>query len=239
MALINCPECGKEISDQSQVCIHCGFPLSDPAHIAEIGTPTPKNKKNPLKIIAFVLWVTLFLTFAVFTVLYFIDLLSEKPGNNTSEEIKEEEFSLSENEELAYDVIKDYKRYLKDPDSLKLRGTIYIIESGFDKYVCFIASASNSYGGIVTSNVYYKNYEYLGNYEDDVNAEDLKNMTESERDKFLNWLNARVLLATRLYDLPYYAKPVNGKSEDKDGNIYFDIDGEKIANVLKCAYSKE
>lgn len=29
MALIKCPECGKEISDQSTVCIHCGFPLQN------------------------------------------------------------------------------------------------------------------------------------------------------------------------------------------------------------------
>lgn len=27
MALIDCPECGKKISDQSDKCIHCGFPL--------------------------------------------------------------------------------------------------------------------------------------------------------------------------------------------------------------------
>ena len=27
MALINCPECGKEVSDQAKSCIHCGFPL--------------------------------------------------------------------------------------------------------------------------------------------------------------------------------------------------------------------
>lgn len=27
MALIHCPECGKEISDKSRTCIHCGFPL--------------------------------------------------------------------------------------------------------------------------------------------------------------------------------------------------------------------
>lgn len=27
MALIICPECGKEISDKSEVCIHCGYPL--------------------------------------------------------------------------------------------------------------------------------------------------------------------------------------------------------------------
>lgn len=39
MALITCPECGKEISDKSNQCIHCGYPLeliknqsiSDPA----------------------------------------------------------------------------------------------------------------------------------------------------------------------------------------------------------------
>lgn len=27
VALINCPECGKEISDKSKNCIHCGYPL--------------------------------------------------------------------------------------------------------------------------------------------------------------------------------------------------------------------
>ena len=27
MAIINCPECGKEISDSSEKCIHCGYPL--------------------------------------------------------------------------------------------------------------------------------------------------------------------------------------------------------------------
>lgn len=27
MALITCPECGKQISDQSGCCIHCGYPL--------------------------------------------------------------------------------------------------------------------------------------------------------------------------------------------------------------------
>lgn len=29
MALIKCPECGKEISDKSNICIHCGFPLKN------------------------------------------------------------------------------------------------------------------------------------------------------------------------------------------------------------------
>lgn len=29
MALIKCPECGREISDKSERCIHCGYPLSN------------------------------------------------------------------------------------------------------------------------------------------------------------------------------------------------------------------
>lgn len=29
MALINCPECQKEISDKVKTCPHCGFPIID------------------------------------------------------------------------------------------------------------------------------------------------------------------------------------------------------------------
>ena len=29
MALIKCPECGKEISDKANACIHCGYPLNE------------------------------------------------------------------------------------------------------------------------------------------------------------------------------------------------------------------
>ncbi len=34
MALINCPECNKEVSDKAENCIHCGFPLNE-RHIQE------------------------------------------------------------------------------------------------------------------------------------------------------------------------------------------------------------
>ena len=30
MALIKCPECGRDVSDKSEKCIHCGYPLNDP-----------------------------------------------------------------------------------------------------------------------------------------------------------------------------------------------------------------
>ena len=29
MALINCPECGKQISDKSEICVACGFPIRE------------------------------------------------------------------------------------------------------------------------------------------------------------------------------------------------------------------
>ena len=29
MALTTCPECGKEISDQSKECVHCGYPVKE------------------------------------------------------------------------------------------------------------------------------------------------------------------------------------------------------------------
>ena len=37
MALINCPECGKEISDRSDKCIHCGCPLTNTPSPSSIG----------------------------------------------------------------------------------------------------------------------------------------------------------------------------------------------------------
>lgn len=29
MALIKCPECGREVSDKAEICIHCGYPIKD------------------------------------------------------------------------------------------------------------------------------------------------------------------------------------------------------------------
>lgn len=71
MAIITCPECGKEISDKAEVCIHCGFPLKQAINRNQIRAEKtcpecgekvdintkvcpkcayPFPKKNPLKI---------------------------------------------------------------------------------------------------------------------------------------------------------------------------------------------
>ena len=43
MALIKCPECGKEVSDKAQACINCGYPLADisPAGTVSIAINSP------------------------------------------------------------------------------------------------------------------------------------------------------------------------------------------------------
>ena len=44
MALIKCPECGKEISDKAMVCIHCGCPIMN-VEQDEADTATKKKKQ--------------------------------------------------------------------------------------------------------------------------------------------------------------------------------------------------
>lgn len=46
MALIKCPECQKEVSDKSEKCIHCGFPLNKQSRI----NPSYKINKWPCKV---------------------------------------------------------------------------------------------------------------------------------------------------------------------------------------------
>lgn len=56
MALIKCPECGKEVSDRAPACIHCGFPFSEnisntkqtPTFFKVILTGYPKEQKLTL-----------------------------------------------------------------------------------------------------------------------------------------------------------------------------------------------
>lgn len=43
MALIKCPECGKEISDKAASCIHCGCPIEDVATGGGVRIKIPNN----------------------------------------------------------------------------------------------------------------------------------------------------------------------------------------------------
>ena len=48
MALIKCPECGKEVSDKAAACIHCGYPIASNAqHQQEQVVKVLKNVYTP------------------------------------------------------------------------------------------------------------------------------------------------------------------------------------------------
>ena len=55
MALMNCPECGKEISDQVNNCPHCGFPVNNKKDEGS----NKKKKVIPVVIAAIVLLLIL------------------------------------------------------------------------------------------------------------------------------------------------------------------------------------
>ena len=43
MALIKCPECGNQVSDKAEVCIHCGCPLSEVVVSGVVRIKMPNN----------------------------------------------------------------------------------------------------------------------------------------------------------------------------------------------------
>ena len=46
MALINCPECGHEVSDKASACPNCGRPMGIPLICPECGAPVSSNDQN-------------------------------------------------------------------------------------------------------------------------------------------------------------------------------------------------
>ncbi len=58
MALIKCPECGKEISDKSTACIHCGYPLAVDNNLYFLYAPMWSTNGNLRKLLKEVLGYT-------------------------------------------------------------------------------------------------------------------------------------------------------------------------------------
>lgn len=47
MALITCPECGKQISDKAPACIHCGYPLQEQPPVTTAAVSNSKKVVIP------------------------------------------------------------------------------------------------------------------------------------------------------------------------------------------------
>jgi len=83
MALINCPECSKEISNQSSICPNCGYPIKDKSNILA----EQKSRTKPILIIGIILLLVVGITSGVLI-------------NNNVQERKRQEESIKASESL-------------------------------------------------------------------------------------------------------------------------------------------
>jgi len=172
MALINCPECGTEISDTAEKCIHCGYIN----RIVETKN-TPKSQKRFKKIIV----IAAILIIISITALLLINMLIP---------------SLSNEEKIAYENALTMQKMLKSPDSFKLYDEMYIIKC-FDEeqnlrctYTVFEYGGANSYGVILKSTALFQDDEYIMEFIYRPDNSDYEDLSEKEQAALaeVNWV---------------------------------------------------
>lgn len=93
MALINCPDCGKEVSDKVTNCIHCGFPIGK--QIDEF----PKKRKSKKGLIILLSFLCLILLTS--TTILSIYILKLDKVNKKSTKAKNEMYSNNKSNSLS------------------------------------------------------------------------------------------------------------------------------------------
>lgn len=144
MALINCSECGKEVSDKASSCPNCGNPIniSDVVKESHVDKKTQSSgcfKNLVVAILIFVVGITL------------VNLITGESSNSTS-------VGVEHNKLLAFSYATDcVKNNLKSPSSAKFVGLLEKEESvkyiGDDTYeIKSWVDSQNSFGAMIRSN---------------------------------------------------------------------------------------
>lgn len=180
MALINCPECGKEVSDRAKTCINCGCPICEEAATTEqviYHEEKPINKKKAVLIAA----TSIVAAIAIILIFVFvvaqpnkqkatfndaialmekgkytdgIDLLNTIPNYEGVSDILEE----AKYESYAYSSVEAVKGILKKPDSISVYDIYFfnpLDETRDNTYPIIIMhyGAQNGFGGNSTGYV--------------------------------------------------------------------------------------
>lgn len=189
MAMIQCPECGQEISDKAKKCIHCGKILIeevlpkkfcsdcgkeitiDAVECPYCGCPveddreeyaskTENGKRKDIK--KFIVPITGIVVIAIIAVLI-INFI----GSN-----------LNEDEQLAYQNAVEMKSMMRDPDSFRLYDEMFLLKHHDDEgnvdyiYTIFKYGGANGYGAITTDEAIFKDGEYIMDYADEPDEDD-------------------------------------------------------------------
>ena len=177
MALIQCPKCSQNISDQAVKCIHCGEVISEntcnecgnkfPSNLPECphcGLPvSAKQEKEPItqKITSTVKKHKKIVIISSI-VLSVVILLSVVIGIVGS--------ILTPDEQFAYDIVASLRNTMVDREGFTLYDNIYIFkhynENGENDYTytVFEYAATNDFGGKEYEIAIYKDYEKKLNY---------------------------------------------------------------------------
>jgi hypothetical protein len=84
MALVKCPECAKEVSDQAVACPHCGLPLSGKATAPN---PSPSQSSKPANWagVRVIFYILIFVGFASLCG-YRLDQINHPPGKSDQQD---------------------------------------------------------------------------------------------------------------------------------------------------------
>lgn len=133
MALIKCPECGKEISDKASNCPNCGCPIEQKSKIEE---PENKIEKKPDRGknsngIGKTILIVIITAMVVFCIIVAI-------GNIFGEKNKNNDFTVSDEKQYITD--DQIVQMFSNPDDfkgkyVKLSGQIFVTPEEYDDYV--------------------------------------------------------------------------------------------------------
>ena len=141
MALIKCPECGKEISDKSKKCPECGYPIKK-----------LKKKSGTKRKIIIPLIIVIGIIFIISITAIIIKLSNGKSTQQVQQQTQTEivtEAPLNDYEYAAINLVNKLKDRLKNPDSLKIYSlSVRQFYKGETTYhFCIDYSAQNGFGG--------------------------------------------------------------------------------------------
>ncbi len=151
MALIDCPECGKQVSDAAAQCPNCAYPIAKPKPTKQQKS-AEKPKKPSKKLGCFGTF------FIIIIVLMVIGAISgnddkktpEKPIIKTAEQIRQEKlensFSAWDGSHIA--LTKLIKQSMNDPKSYEHDKTVYW-DKGDHLIVRTDFRGKNAFGGVV------------------------------------------------------------------------------------------
>lgn len=190
MALIKCPECGKEISDKAGKCPHCGKILKQESEIKNTcpecqmeipdkitecpycGYPLEENEtKNSIscQIVKTIKKHKKYLCTIIVTVIIAMIL---------GLFINYMRFSLNEDEMYVYENALKLKDMMNDPDSFKIYENAALLEYYNDngelehKYTVIEYGATNGYGANIKDEAIFEDTEYIMDYSDEPAKED-------------------------------------------------------------------